>query len=269
MNDRPFEEDRLLRYLLGDALPDIEQNEIEERYFTDDSYFERILAVEDDLIDSHVQGRLSDAEKARFEKHFLASSRRREKWEAQRAIASFFRTRTEPAGLMNASLRFLGSLTPAARLILAVPGLALVIGVSLLGWQHRAFNSQTAKLQSRLTALEEGAARKPAVATFVLEPERFRSSAGEQLRITPGTQWIVLRIELRGLVAAYPSFSAELSTADGDQIWKQNALNRTGSFIEIDLPASALKRGDYILSVSAVEGKEEVKLPSYQFRIDR
>lgn len=269
MSDRRSEDDRLIRYLLGDALPDAEQNAIEESYFTDNSFFERVLAIEDDLIDSHIQGRLSDNEKALFEKHFLASDRRRERWEAQQAIASYFRSRAEPAGSVNATPRFVRSLKPAAVLLLAVPALALIVGLSILGLQNRTLYRQNANLRSRLTALEEQPPRTPAVATFVLEPERLRSGAGEQLRIAADNRWVSLRVELPRFALAYPSFSAELSTADGDEIWRQNGFNRIGSSIDIDLSVSALKRGDYVLSVSAVEGKGEVKLPSYQFRIER
>ena len=57
--------------LLGEALPESEQAEIEERYFTDDVYFDRLLALEDDLIDSHIRGTLSESETIRFERHFL------------------------------------------------------------------------------------------------------------------------------------------------------------------------------------------------------
>jgi hypothetical protein len=136
MNDRQFVDDRLVRYLLGEALTDAEQAEIEERYFTDDIYFDRLLAVEDDLIDSYVQGTLSAGERAQFEQNFLASNLRREKWEAPRAIASFFRARSEPTGFLSA-WQFFRSRTPGMRMLATGSALAMIVAVIALGWVIR------------------------------------------------------------------------------------------------------------------------------------
>jgi hypothetical protein len=264
MNDQPSSDDRLVRYLLGDALPDAEQNEIEESYFTNDLYFDRVLAVEDDLIDRQIRGSMSAGEKARFEKHFLASERRREKWEAQRAIASFFRSRNETPGL----IRFLRSLTSGTRLLLAVSVLVLVVGVSVLGRGYVDLRREYGGLHSRLVALEKQSAGLPAIVTLDLRTERLRSGAGDRFQIAADARWVELRVELPQSASALSSFAAGLSTADGEEVWRQNGLARIGSTLQIDLPASVLKRGDYVLSVSAVGGERPRLLPSYQFRID-
>lgn len=79
------EEKQITQYFLGD-LPEEEKIRLEERFFTDDQCFERVLAIEDDLIDTYVRDELSPSERQRFERHFLASPRRRQRVEFARAL---------------------------------------------------------------------------------------------------------------------------------------------------------------------------------------
>jgi hypothetical protein len=124
-------------------------------------------------------------------------------------------------------------------------------------------------LQSRLATLQKQAARLPAIATFVLQSDRLRSGPGAQLQIATDTRWVVLGLQLPQFVTGYSTFAAVLSTADGQEIWSQNGLPRTVSSVEINLPGPMLVRGDYVLSLSAMEGERQIKLPSYQFRVER
>jgi Tfp pilus assembly protein PilN len=68
----------LRRYLLGE-LSDEEQSREEERFLTDRDYFERLLLVEDDLMDEYVSGMLSHEERERVERRFLLSPKRQER----------------------------------------------------------------------------------------------------------------------------------------------------------------------------------------------
>ena len=80
MKQRADSEKLMIRYLLGDV-PEDEQIRIEERFFTDDEYFEQLLALEDDLIDDYVNGELTDREREQFEEYFLAPPTRRQRVE--------------------------------------------------------------------------------------------------------------------------------------------------------------------------------------------
>lgn len=66
------------RYLLGE-LPLADQRRLEEQFFSDAEAFERLAAVEDDLIDDYVCGDLSQKQREGFERHFLVSPERRER----------------------------------------------------------------------------------------------------------------------------------------------------------------------------------------------
>jgi hypothetical protein len=67
------EKDSLMRrYLLGE-MSDEERTDIEEKFLADDSFFEEIAALEDELYLDYQQGNLSAAGKIAFEKKFLAT----------------------------------------------------------------------------------------------------------------------------------------------------------------------------------------------------
>ena len=261
------EDDRLIRYLLGDALPEAEQSDIEERYFTDDVYFDRLLAVEDELIDGHVRGTLSESERARFETKFLESGRRRDKWEAQRAIAEFFRARARPENFLSACARLVRSLTPAARVLLASSALVLIAGVGVLGRGYFGLRREGDTLRSRVAALERQAPGLPMVATFVLRAERLKSGPGNEIQIGSAARWVLLHLDLPAMASGYSEFDAALSTPEGLEIWHQNGLKANAGEVEIGFPAQTLSHGDYVLSISANEGRRRILLPSYQFRV--
>src|SRR5215510_8527736 len=75
---QPVPDDVLVRYLLGE-LPDDEAERLDEQSVVDDDFAARLRLVEDDLVDAYASGRLTGERRKRFEVHYLASQRRREK----------------------------------------------------------------------------------------------------------------------------------------------------------------------------------------------
>lgn len=83
------EADKLaLGYLFGDLSAE-ERDQFEERYFVDDSLHERLLALEDELIDAYVGDALSREERQKFERLFLQSPERQERLKFAQALARF------------------------------------------------------------------------------------------------------------------------------------------------------------------------------------
>lgn len=82
------EEQAVIEYLLGQA-DEAEQTRIEIAYFHDHKYHERMLALEDDLIHEYLSNGLSAQERSLFERHFLASHRRRGKYEFAKHLAAY------------------------------------------------------------------------------------------------------------------------------------------------------------------------------------
>jgi RNA polymerase sigma factor (TIGR02999 family) len=83
-----------VQYLLGE-LSEVDRDRFEDRYLADDTIYEQLLTVEDDLVDSYVRGELSPSQREHFERHFLSSPGRREKVDFARAFDSVLEAREE------------------------------------------------------------------------------------------------------------------------------------------------------------------------------
>ncbi len=80
-----IDEKQMERYLLG-LLPEDKASWLEERGLADYDFFERLLVVENRLIDDYLAAQLSPPDRAQFEKHFLSSPKRRERVEFARTF---------------------------------------------------------------------------------------------------------------------------------------------------------------------------------------
>jgi hypothetical protein len=80
-------ENLIRKYLLGE-LAEADQAALEQELLIDRGKFERVWAVENELVDSYVRGEMSRADRKRFESHYLASPLHRERV----AIAESFLT---------------------------------------------------------------------------------------------------------------------------------------------------------------------------------
>lgn len=88
------------RFLLGEMSED-DRGAFEERFVADEELFERMCVVEDELIESYVGGTMNAAEKEKFERAFLTTSRRRERVEFTRAMFDKLAEQKEFAAAKN------------------------------------------------------------------------------------------------------------------------------------------------------------------------
>lgn len=102
MNESIINDQVLAQYLLG-MLSQREKEDIEERIFANDTYYNQLLLIEDELFDEYVNGHLSVEERNHFEKNFLNSSERYKKIEfAQKLRENLNRFLTKPEKNTNA-----------------------------------------------------------------------------------------------------------------------------------------------------------------------
>lgn len=74
----PDQKEIMVRYLLGD-LDEGAQASLESEYFSDPHTFEKLVGVENELVDNYARGRLSAPMRRRFEEYYLAHSERKER----------------------------------------------------------------------------------------------------------------------------------------------------------------------------------------------
>jgi hypothetical protein len=86
MVKRTFDNDQtIISYLLNE-LSEEDQARFEEAYLSDGCLFERVQALEEELIEDYVKGDLSGRERHRFERHYFASEQRRARIETARQL---------------------------------------------------------------------------------------------------------------------------------------------------------------------------------------
>lgn len=85
--------DEVLRqYLLG-QLSEPDRESVERQFVDDEEYFDRLLAVEDDLFDEYVSGELSPEENTLFEQNLLATPKQRQKLQQARYLQQAMQAR--------------------------------------------------------------------------------------------------------------------------------------------------------------------------------
>jgi hypothetical protein len=88
VNKETYNDQVITQYLLG-SLPETETERVEELCFVDDEFAVRLSAVENDLVDAYVRGKLSGEELERFDSHYLTSPKRRKKVKTAQMLRAY------------------------------------------------------------------------------------------------------------------------------------------------------------------------------------
>jgi hypothetical protein len=247
----------LISYLL-ERLPEAEARGIEERYFADDEFFNRVTGCEQELIRSYLLRNLSGDEVLHFERKYLSSPALREKIELCSAVMKA----TKPVrdhlrwNIHSRIWLFAPIGATAATLILAV---ILQIRLSYMeGRLQRVEAHDSHTLSPTMPARE--------IASFALAPTLDRTSIARAvvLRLTPETAEVRLSLEIESDNRA-AKYRAALASPEGSEIWS-GFIDGGGSVVTIVAPATNIVRGDYLITLNEVGGRAH---QSYSFRIER
>lgn len=284
----PVSDDLMKRYLLGDV-SDEQQVRLEAEYFVDDSVFEQLSALEDELIDDYVRGELAEPQRRQFELHFLNSVERQRKLAFAESFAQYLSS-VPAAGAAEKRetsqqriADWLGLRGAGARWAFAAVFVVVVFGGAGLAWENWQLRTQLMEIQAQQTVLRqqeeqlskqlaqlkalaiegtpqstpvaEGTQSQPhpfPIVAVILAPGLVRSSAEQKtLIIPPGAHLVRLRLDLEN--QPYESYLATLETAEGRRVWSKEGLKATPEggvrMVVLDLPSSLLGNNDYILKL--------------------
>ncbi len=153
-------EDKLIaQFLLGELSED-KRVPLEELMFKDDGFYERVLAIQEELADDYVQGRVSARQRTQFENHFLRSPLRRERiafaatlTRAMAGQAPVAPVEASGSHWWNAFLAF--RLAPSSRVMLAawVAVLVLAVGSAFLYVDNRRLSGRIEQARGEREAL--------------------------------------------------------------------------------------------------------------------
>lgn len=305
MNSNAYNETALKKYLLGE-FSGKELDEVERGFFADSDLLERLLVVEDDLLDQYARGELSPTERAQFERKWLATPGQRERLVNARVLLAVTRAQRSAADdskqfLSDKWTSWLGVLSQRSALAFATLFLLVVTaGIGVRIWQRNAelkriqAESQLpqpkqpepqATLEAQQSdekqqvlkpadspAIPVRTERAPQVATFVLPMTLTRGDSATTFALKPGIETVRLQAQIAG--GGYKTYRAELQSADGDHIQSLKGLKpqhtANGDVLLLNVPAKLLTRTDYILKVSGFTDDEHLQDAGlYSFRIVR
>jgi hypothetical protein len=249
-------EEHLVRFLLGD-LPAPEQGAIEDRLFDDRGFLDEILAVGDDLIDAYLSGSLSPREKVQFETHFLASPRRRERFEFVRDVVSV----SQQAGRAARPARLSPRLVAAAA--------AVLIAAAVAVWRPWAPSPIAGPATPTVPPTERARIAAPETQVVHVSPAE---RGPVDIALSDETKMVEFQIPVTG--TRNPTFEAALLTADGKVAWEAKGLvpRSAGAPLAVELPSRILVADAYDLEVRGERLRGEPRAPSsqrYQLHITR
>ena len=278
----------MAQYLLG-QLPEEEQAELERRYLADDTLFEELLTIEDDLRDAYVRGELSRPDREAFEQRLLTAPRQKQEQEFARTLCRYLGetgTRVGPLAQLVAKWKsVLRALGAQPRMVL-VPALSVTILVLMVGgwWLGRRSvrplqlppaQPQTASGNAPGAVAPTAGEQEPEARTMAVVLSRGLVRGNEEgskpLVIPPEVSQV--RLEAR-VEVNYPRYEAVLQTAESKRIWSKGDLEAQaypgGKRIVLSLSSSLFPPGDYILTLRGLPttGTPET-VAEYAFRIGK
>jgi anti-sigma factor RsiW len=259
MIERSEQRQEMARYLLGE-MSDQERTRFEEQYAADRDLFDELVDVENDLVDSYANGRLTEAERKQFESYYLATPKRRARAELAKSLASYFSSIDQTGSVRNRqehefpgnhgflhSSRIFPAMRIAAVLVLCA---ALPAGMGLLWISNRQLGHELAKMQAEQARLlndanllhgeiaaltrqlhEVTANSNPhtgvpqdltEVALLTLSPVARSGEEENKLVISPGITRARLQLKLDQ--RRYMKYGVSLETPEGVPIWQNKAL---------------------------------------------
>jgi hypothetical protein len=180
-HDTLHADDQFVRYLLG-LLTEEEAERVDELSIADDEVAWRLRATENDLVDAYVRGSLNDTDRARFERVYLVTPKRRDKVRFAKSLLNSIDPVAERAETAAASP---AKVLPWPQRLFAQPavGWALAAAATILLVLSGALMLQTARLRGNLGTLEtERAAADRRAQDLQQQIDTQRSAATESSR---------------------------------------------------------------------------------------
>lgn len=269
MGDDLVTDASLRQFLLGQLSED-ERQQIEKIFITDSQTRERILLLEQDLIEDYLDDALTPAEREQFVEQYTATPAQRRRLRIAKSIKDAkVPAKTTVWNRLRERVRpRLVVLVPIAAAIVV----AIVCAVFLLNRrvERQTRQSTIAREVIQLNAPSNRHDRTPGTTSLELRPGAFRGvDSPPQLVKSAGMQAVELRL-LWTPKDRYPSYRAVVQRVGGDEPIPVDNLraDSDGRTIRLTLPAHILTRGAYRIELMGVNA-EGVAGPAeeYQFTV--
>lgn len=262
MNEPSPSEESLRQFLLG-KLDDAERERVERLFLTDPQFKDRLLAIEQSLIDDYLEERLAPDKRESFLSVYAASADQRRKLRIVRSIAEH----AESSAVLNPVDRPADSkrkgwsrLTANPGLIFSIAAVLLVVIMLALWLQVRRNlpNAQHLAIERELARLNDPSRLRetlPETATLSVAPITLRN-VRPQAQFTARADVRVLELHLLLVTnerpAKYRAVLRKGVTSEEFSFPELPAQDDTPRLIRLRVPTPILSPGDYQIRLSSI-----------------
>lgn len=271
MKDEFVTDVEITRFLLGDV-DDEERQRLESLFISVHESRERILIVENDLIDDYLEDCLSASDRDKFVARYGYAPQQRRKLRIARSIKEYAVAKgklTQTTTSVDPKRRtLLSSLWPRRPAVfipvaamLAVACVVAVVWIMQLNSRRAEEKNRRAAIERELTDLNAPASLRevrPQMFSMVLPPISVRS-VEPRAELTPRADVRVVELQLLWIqTERYAKYRAVVRRIDGTDEYTIPNLHVEksvgGNYIRVRLPTRLLTRGLYRVNVSGVAG---------------
>ena len=260
MKDERISDAVLRQFLLG-TTQDEERQRIEGLFLTDSDLRERVLGVEQDLIEDYLENSLTTTERERFLKLYAQTPEQQQKLRITRsikdwAVSEAIKTETVPSSVVPSSKKRLW-----VRPTVAVPiALAIVITIVFaIVWLNRRNEAQkhlaVEQELARLNSPESLREAPQQMITRELRPVAVRS-VEPAVQISPGTEFRLVELRLPWIQKErYSTYQARVLRLRDNNSYSVKNLQAPSDgehVIRLRLATHILQRGNYRIELSGI-----------------
>jgi hypothetical protein len=291
-NSQEFSDDSIRRFLLG-RLQDSEQTLFEEQLFIDGDLEARLRLAEFELADDYAFKRLTESETKAFRERYLLTTARNQKLNVSQAIRDRFLT--EPVTEIKPTVYqrlvpWFDLRRPAWRYAFATLILVLFLGTVFLvtketrivkwilpdRFKPRPHASPTPQMMNHSTGSSSPVHDEPSPPAVPHESPLIvsltaASSIDQSPVITlPVGENALVRFQLLIKDGAQGVYRADILTTSGETLFSAGSLKPFGAkpaSISVDVPAKALKNGQYQIRLTRTDDQGKPENSQYHFRV--
>lgn len=256
--------DALLREFLLGTISDEKRERVENLFLTDFEMRERVLAIEQDLIEAYLEDSLTEGDKGRFLSVYAQTNEQRRQLRITGAIKDWAvrQARAPHVAAVPVSVwsRLWSWLRLKPRFVVPIAVASVIGGVLAIVWlnsqmeqrEHWAIEQELAQLNTPASLREV----LPAMTSIDLRPVSFRSVEPQtELKIPAEIRFIELQLPWIQN-ERFPRYQAEVRRVGARKAFtipKLPADTTGGNVIRLRLPARMLTRGHYQINLAGVD----------------
>jgi len=266
MDDETIDDVFLREFLLG-KVNDEERGRIEDLFLIDPQAKERVLGVEQDLIEDYLEGTLTTADGARFVARYAQTPEQRRRLRITKSIKDWALAEAASSDPAKTSGRsgFLAWFGFRPAFVLPLAATAIIVIVVGAVWLSR--RAEHSAIEKELAQLNAPSSFRDGPVSLELSPVTVR---GGESQAPLNTRASENGVELRLLwiqKERYPGYQATIRRVDDSQSYTVRNLQpeSDGRAIRLKLPAHFLIRGMYQIDLGA-DGSASL-VEQYQFTV--